>query len=205
MSDNDTNLDATRKTQPASASLDGPQLDRLLHRLAECPPDFLLPPKEIDLIALVCDHWRAMGLAIPTAAQRTTFANSTAQSCAMLAVVLWLLRDDWFVSRPSLAEATWKFFLSKPLAELAALVRAETIVSDPDRREELVRLCLKELGLRPEGESEAQATDRLTTLDSVERDRVIRQTRKAEARTRKVREAMAKKAAEEAAARYSPE
>jgi hypothetical protein len=79
------------------------------------------------------------------------------------------------------------------------------IINDPDRREELVRLCLKGLGLIPQGESAAQAADRLTTLDSVERDRVIRETRQAEARAREIREAMARKRAEEAAARYSPE
>jgi hypothetical protein len=51
----------------------------------------------------------------------------------------------------------------------------------------------------------AQAADRLNALDSLERDRVIRETRAAEERAQKVREAMAKKKAEEAAARYSPE
>ena len=51
----------------------------------------------------------------------------------------------------------------------------------------------------------AQATDRLTTLDSIERNRVMRKTRSAEARARRIREEMVKKSAQEAAARYSPE
>jgi hypothetical protein len=79
------------------------------------------------------------------------------------------------------------------------------MVGDPDRREELVRVCLAELGLRPRGETVAQAMDRLNTLDSVERKRVVDQTREAEARARQIREAMARRAAQEAAARYSPE
>ena len=44
----------------------------------------------------------------------------------------------------------------------------------------------------------------LAQYDAAEKLRSVL-TRKAEARTRKVRQAMAKKAAEEAAARYSPE
>jgi hypothetical protein len=184
---------------------EGPSLERLLHRLAECPPDFLLPPGEINLVALVCDHWRAMGRAIPGPAQRQLLASSHVESQHLILVVLWLLRDDWFLARPELADATWQLLQSDALAHLGKLARAETIINDPDRREELVRLCLNGLDLRPEGESAAQSADRLTTLDSVERERVIRETRRAEARTRKIREAMAKKQAEEAAARYSPE
>ena len=69
---------------------------------------------------------------------------------------------------------------------------------DPDRREELARLCLKDLGLRPAGESLAQAQDRLNTLSSVERQRVIGAARQAEERTRAIRAEMARKARAEA-------
>ncbi len=184
---------------------EGPQLDRLLHRLAECPPDFLVPPGELNIVALACDHWRAIGLAIPSPVQRTSFAASRLESQRLTPIVLWLLRDEWFLARPELADATWQLLQSESLAQLAKLVNAETVINDPDRREELVRLCLKGLGLRPEGETAAQAADRLTTLNSVERDRVIRETRRTEARAREVREAMARKQAKEAAARYSSE
>lgn len=183
----------------------GPQLDGLLHRLAECPPDFLRGPDEIDIVALACDHFRALDVAIPNEKQRHALAALPGDAPRILPVVLWLLRDPWFLARPELAEATRKLLCCPALTRLAKLVRPEALVNDADRREELVRLCLQELGLLPEGESAAQAADRLTTLDSVERERVIRQTRKAEARAREVREAMARKRAEEAAARYSRE
>jgi hypothetical protein len=91
------------------------------------------------------------------------------------------------------------------LNDLATVLRPEAVVTDPDRREEFVRLCLKHLGLRPSGETLAQAADRLTTLDSVERDGVIRKTRDAEARARAIREKMAEEAARAAAQRYTPE
>ena len=70
-----------------------------------------------------------------------------------MAIVLWLLRDPWFLAQPQLAEATWRFLKSEALTMLAKLVPPEGIINDPDRREELVRLCLKGLGLVPEGES----------------------------------------------------
>lgn len=183
----------------------GPQLDRLLHRLAECPADFLLPIAELNITALACDHFRAAGLAIPNPHERKRLAAVPTDSQHLLPIVLWLLRDAWFVARPELADATWKLLMSDSLRNMARLVPSETAIGDPDRREELVRLCLKNLDLLPEGETAAQAADRLTTLDSVERERLILETRKAEARVREVREAMARKRAHEAAARYSPE
>ncbi len=183
----------------------GPELDPLLHRLAECPEEFLLPPENIDVTALACDHFRALGLPISAVQQRLSLAGATAAVQSLMSVVLWLMHDEWFLARAELADATIQFLQSDSLRRLANLIRAEAFVNDADRREELVRLCLKELGFKPAGESDAQAADRLTTLDSLERNRVIRETRSAEARARQVREAMARKRAEEAAARYSPE
>ena len=112
--------------------------------------------------------------------------------------------DGWFQAQHGLGSAAVAF-LDKGLADVAALVDAETFISDPDRREELVRLALRALDLHPAGENETQASDRLTTLSSVERSRVIRETRAAQERIRQIREAMQKKAAEEAAAAYGRE
>ena len=87
----------------------------------------------------------------------------------------------------------WSMLGSERLRQLARLVKAELFVSDPDRREELARFVLASLDLRPAGETVEQASDRLTTLDSVERDRVLRRTAAAEKRAREVRQAMARK------------
>jgi hypothetical protein len=157
-------------------------------------------------MAIVCDHLRAMDLELPAkevhvAQDRSGFAIARLR---LMAVASWLLHDEWFVSRKHLARPMWTL-LRDGLDDLAKVVSADDAVKDPDRREELVRLCLRELGLRPNGETIEQAADRLTTLDSAERVRVIRQTREAEARARKIREQMAKEAAQAAAARYTPE
>jgi hypothetical protein len=49
---------------------EGPLLEALTRRLADCPQEFLLEPRVgdggvIDMAALVCDHFRAMGLPPP--------------------------------------------------------------------------------------------------------------------------------------------
>ncbi len=185
----------------------GPRIETLTHRLAECPPEFLLPPDQIDVIALVCDLFRALGTDPPPNARDMLRPNATQTSINRLRIIsitTWMLFDEWFMSHPEHVPRMWDI-LGHGLDRLAIVVSAENLLKDPDRREELARLCLAHLGLRPEGETEAQAADRLNTLDSVERQRVVSQTREAEARARKIREQMAKQAAEAAATRYSRE
>lgn len=120
-----------------------------------------------------------------------------------LLISAWLFHDPWFRAR-RLASKAHSFLYHEP-PQLAELVKSPLFVSDPDRREELVRLCLRALGLRPAGETQAQAQDRLTTISSLERQRVIRESQAAEARMRQIREAMRRKAAEEAAAKMRRE
>ena len=76
---------------------------------------------------------------------------------------------------------------------------------DEERREELIRRATTALGLSLAGESPNEAADRLKQVDSVERRRVLVAAAARERRARQVREAMAKKAAEEAAAKVSRE
>jgi hypothetical protein len=111
-------------------------------------------------------------------------------------VACWLLHDPWF-RQPALAEPALRL-LTRDLPALADATTADKCVSDPDRREELARLCLKALGLRPLGETIAQAEDRLATLNSAERQSLLKATAAAEKRAAAIREAMARKAEEEA-------
>jgi hypothetical protein len=192
---------------------EGPLLESLTRRLADCPAEFLLEPRvgdqgTIDIAALVCDLARAMQAVPPTRIAVAPLGIATdavdVNRLKLIAVAVWLLNDPWFLARPELSAKT-QTLLSQGFDRIARVVKAETAVADPDRREELARLCLHGLGLRPLGETAAQAADRLTSLDSVERDRVIRQMRDSEARAREVREMMARRAAEEAAAKASRE
>jgi hypothetical protein len=193
---------------------EGPLLETLTRRLAECPAEFLAEPRigstgVVDVAAVVSDLLCDLGGALLDAQSAPVFrpAGQHKKHRNRLRTVLvasWLLHDPWFREHRRFALAV-QDLLTEGLNELAELVQAPQLMSDADRREELVRLCLKALGLRPAGETAAQAEDRLTTLNSAERQRVIREAQAAEQRARAIREAMARKAAEEAAAKYMRE
>ena len=188
---------------------EGPQLEALLRRLVDCPPEFLETCADkgglAQLTAIVCDHFRAID-SNSTLVEQTEFVPSIARQPAnffgLAAVACWLIHDDWFRQKKELAPRMWQMLGSDRMKQLARLVKADLFVSDPDRREELARIVLASLDLRPAGETVEQASDRMTTLDSVERDRVLRNTAAAEKRAREVREAMARARAMESASRY---
>jgi hypothetical protein len=194
-------------------TVEGPDLAHLLHRLTECPPDFLSEPMvgekgAVDVVAVVSDLLCDLGaLPIPSdtlsPARSGEDAVATRNRLRLVLVAAWLLSDPWFVEHRVGTRA--EPVMMNGLVEMAGLVQAERSVTDPDRREELVRTCLFGLGLRPGGESPDVAQDRLTTLSSAERVRVVQAARAAEERARQIREELARKAAQEAAASYSPE
>jgi hypothetical protein len=193
--------------------VEGPPLEALTRRLAECPADFMAEPRvgaagQVHVAAVVADLLRDLGGPPITNAQRDSFQAADAKRyrnwLQLVLITAWLLHDPWFRAQQRFGAAAGDF-LTGGLAQLSALTAAGTFITDGDRREELVRLALRDLGLRPAGESLAQAQDRLTNLSTVERQRVIEAAQQAEARAQAVREAMAKQAAEEAAAQYSRE
>lgn len=190
---------------------EGPLLETLTRRLAECPADFLAAPNRpggVWVAAVVSDVLQDLGGAALTPAQAAHFTPpASAKADNWLRWVLlaaWLLHADWFLARRQFAPLA-QTFLAEGLTELARVVRAPLGLSDPDRREELARLGLRALDLCPAGETPAQAQDRLSTLDSIERQQVVRAARAAEARAQAIREAMAKKAAQEAADKWTRE
>jgi hypothetical protein len=93
------------------------------------------------------------------------------------------------------------------IAAWAVVVGApgSTGMASEERREELVRRCLRALGARPGGESVAEAEDRLAQVDVVARTRILKDAAERERRTRELREAMVRAAAEEAAAKVGRE
>ncbi len=191
---------------------EGPELELLTHWMTDCPSEFLAEPGsgegQIDVVAIVCDHFRSMGHFPHELVDSARLAAGRSQTeinrLKLISLATWLLHCGALRSQIGLVKEMNEL-LSTRLDELALVVRAETVVNDADRREEFVRHCLKQLGLRPQGETSSQAADRLTALDSVERSEVVKKTRAAESRAREVREMMARRAAEEAAAKVSRE
>jgi hypothetical protein len=184
---------------------EGPDIERLLRRLAECPGEFLASADGApDFVAIICDHMRRMSPDDPPERSQPLAAirREKPAHLELLAIVCWMLHDDWFLDRPETAAGMWKLFGSDALKRLVDLVKPAAFVHDADRREELARISLKHLALVPRGETAVGAADRLTALDSVERHRVLKATAAAERRAREVREAMAKKKAQESASRF---
>ncbi len=182
---------------------EGPQLETLTRRLSECPPEFLGDDRVI-IAAVVSDLLRDLGGEVLTREQASAFgnANITGQEKRLRIVMIacWLLHDDWFLQNKK--HNGLLTLLKSGLTDLSELVQPEKFVTNADRREEFARVCLKGLGLRPHAETFTQAQDRLATLNSVERVRVIQEAKAAEERARAIREEMARKAAEEAASYY---
>ncbi len=122
----------------------------------------------------------------------------------------WVLAVCHVLAHPSLDgrrvshDGVVKFLLQE-IPGLAPVAPISGFDADEERREELVRRTLRAAGLRLTGESANDAEDRLKQVDSVERHRVLEAAAEREKRAREVRDAMAKKAAEEAAAKVSRE
>lgn len=191
---------------------EGPILESLTRRLAETPEDFLAEPRigrtgAVEVAAVVSDLLEILGSSRegnPLTRFVTQDARADRNRLAIALLQCWLLADDWFRQAKPKREEILRL-LETDSADLAAQVPARRFVTDPDRREELARLALARLGYRPAGETVAQAQDRLTTLNSAERARVMQASRAAEERARQIREALARTAAEEAADKWSRE
>lgn len=193
----------------------GPNLHSLLHRLAETPADFIVAPAATPgtspapeiTAALVNDLLTRLGQPLAAATLKhfcADGASGTGNRLALVRVVVWLLADEWFRQAPLAPEAVLQL-LDPSVAELAREAQTAKYVGDPDRREELARMTLARLGLRPEDESDAQATDRLSAISSSERRRLVAASRETERRARAIREALVRKQAEESADKWSRE
>lgn len=190
----------------------GPVLETLTRRLAETPPDFLAEPivaanGTVVVAALVNDLARMHGTRLPPAslgAFAGTAPHVDRNRLALVMIAVWLLADEWFLAR-SLEPALLARLLTDPMAELAGGTPAHKFVNDPDRREELARVVLAFLDYRPDGESLAQATDRLSAISATARRSLLAASRASEQRARQIREALARKAAEESADKWTRE
>ncbi len=191
---------------------EGPILESLTRRLAETPEAFLDEPRienrgRIHVAAVVNDLLRLLGGSTDRSQLAPFVGEDARRDRNRLAIALvgcWLLADDWF--RQNRIEASEVLaMLQQVSGELEGQVAARKFVSDPDRREELARVALARLGYRPAGETLAQAQDRLSTLNSAERARVMKAAQEAERRARQIREALARKAAEESADKFTRE
>lgn len=196
----------------------GPDLFYLLQRLQNCPEEFfrlpvlLSSPKnyagEIYVGAIVNDLLFDLGVSEDPRKIYESFQmkHSTQNQNYLQLVIItsYLLEAPWFTSAKKFGNQA-KELLGVKLKNLAGVVEAKEFVLDSERREELVRFCLKELNLKPKGETDNHALDRLTTVNSIERQRLIEESKAAQKRAQELREAIARQEAEEAASKWNRE
>ncbi|TWI66487.1 hypothetical protein IP91_02304 [Pseudoduganella lurida] len=179
----------------------GPPLAMLTRRLAETPGEFLDTP---HVAAVANDVALLLGARLPPPVLKRMANLGSGQRRPLVALLAWMLADDWFVATPPGQPALVALF-EEGAAELAATASARRFIGDPERREELVRVALARLGWHPADETHSQATDRLAAISGIERRRLLEASRAAERRARELREALARQAAEEAADKWSRE
>jgi len=172
----------------------------LTRRLADTPKEFA--DDATALVAVAGDVLlRAAGAVDP--AWLDDLAAYTDNERALALLACWLVYDERLLAASPDPVRGIRHLLAETVPALAQVVRAASVTTDPDRREELARLALRDLGVAPDGENPAEAADRLATVDSVRRAEVLRAAQAAEERAAAVRKAMEEKRAAEAAARYT--
>lgn len=192
-------------------SQEGPPLQQLTRRLMETPTPFLAEPRignrgNVHVTALVADVLAAFGVSADVDALKRFEGHDRAKerNPRMLTQILcWLLMDP--ALRGKITGSELLRLLFEEANALADKVAAKEFVDNDERREELSRLALRSAGLRPAGESPNVAEDRLLAVSTRERVRLAAASRAAEERARQIREALARKAAEESADKWSRE
>jgi hypothetical protein len=186
-------------------AFEGPAISHLHHRMTAAPSDLIESQDLKHLPALVHDllyrHQQHFSYELLVPFRENPIKCPWYATCFLL---LHLYSDQSF-TKYTLDVRKLVKALEEKSKELYASGKNVVYIEDVDRREELIRVALAAVDLRPESESQAQAEDRLLMVSSFERKRVMEAAKAAEERAAQIREALAKKAAEEAANKMSRE
>ncbi len=185
-----------------------PTISELIHHIKQCPTGFIgLPMQkgcgEVATEALVNDALRAItgSLTAPRLVEIDADRRSE-NELRLMQVCCWLMTHPSFSGTS--CEKLQKFLLTG-LGDVAEVVNTEAWISDEERAEELARLLLAAIDKIPANESAAEARDRLDSVNTVQRRKVIEESRAAIERTRELRRKMAEAKAREAANVYGRE
>ena len=184
---------------------EGPAMTQLHHRMTSTPEVVINGDLPLHLTPLVHDLvFSYSSQFLPN--QLDPFRKTLAQCPWHIAsyLMLYFLADPAFKACNFSSEALL-ISLQNTAQELFDAGNNRVYVEDVDKREEFIRVVLASLKLRPEGETQAQADDRLLTVSSLERKRIMQASRVAEERAERIRKQMAAKAARQAADKLSRE
>lgn len=191
-----------------------PPLSEFLRWINDMPAAFLEEPRlggsgKIPVHAVVADLFETYFGSQPSDTLQFG-VEGTGTEAAERNRLRWVLAACHVMWHPGLraqsfSKPAFRKLMIQEMSTLASAVRFETLIGDQERQEELVRRVLKCADLSFSGESKSDAADRLSQIDSIERQRLIAEAAAKEKRAKKVREEMLKKAAAEAAAKVSRE
>jgi hypothetical protein len=189
----------TTTSNSKAETSEGPDINLLHHRLTDFPREWLDRVESDGFIAIIHDavYCRNPDL---KAADLEPFRHPPGQCdwYRLSLLIAYFIADDSFTGT-RLSVASLVALLTDTAQELASAGPTAIYIDDVDRREEFIRVVLNAIGLRPAGESENQAEDRLQAASSQERLKVLHAARAAEERSRKLREKLAEKKAQESA------
>jgi len=185
----------------------------LVAHLRKCPDIFLEPSSLIEneglnSIALVCDTLRI----VSNDFFKTEFKKPNDFNLAYIEdnhwrsihISIWLLSHRNFVDSELIEEKLNKFWF-EVLSEASLYVKFKEWIHDEDRAEEMVRLLLHSCEIIPDGENQEEATDKLSSLSSADRQKVLIESYEAHERIMNIKREMAEKKAREAANTYGRE
>jgi len=197
-----------------------PPLAEFLRWLAEMPPAFRNNPEGfvgkgqpgVRVAAVVADLYESVAGRLPEEEFLNSFRpekkddgeRNRLRWVLFAAYLLWHEKLRGQLAPAQNLEARLRKLLLQELSALSVVSKADVVLSDEERREELIRRVLGAFELRFTGESAADAADRLKQIDSVERQRLHAELKKRQEKLRKEEE-LRRKAEEEAASKSSRE
>lgn len=193
-----------------------PPLADYLRWMRETPAVFRAEPEEtassgacVRVRAVVADLYETVAGGLPAPALLDAFTPRSVGALERnrLRYVLAACRLLWHPSfrdpdagpRAARSRAI-ETFLVQTVSMVSSVTPADSLSTDEERAEELVRRALEAFGLRLPGETETEAADRLTQVNSVERRRLLGEVAKRQEKLRR-EAAIRQKALEEAASK----
>lgn len=183
----------------------GPDMNTLHHRLTDYPKEWMDSQLPSYFYTIVHDSIYELSGSIK-ASDLSCFKKPNAQCdwYSMTLLIAYFLMDDQFNPFRFDSDLLIKTYVQIG-KELSLAGVCKVYVSDVDRREEFIRVVLHAIKLRPHGESEETAEARLQAVSSQERMKVLQAAKVAEQRAQKLRTALAKQKAKEAADKMTRE
>lgn len=185
----------------------------LVTHLRKCPDSYLKPSDffeeaGLNSIALISDTYRI----VSNNFLKKDFKNPTDFDLKLIDdnhwraihISTWLLSHQDFVNNPQIENKLYQFWFEE-LLKATVYVKYNEWISDDERAEEMIRLLLYCCEIMPYGESHNEAADKLSSINSEERYRVLKESYEAHERIMNIQREMAEQKAREAANVYGRE